>query len=100
ALGATAPSRIDFGPMLWALVLLAGVLLTLKPKLRPGYLNVLFTPSFLLSLVLSTVGAVVVRWVLERLGIGAADFAGALTLPIPDWDRIVFGRGKLASPIF
>ena len=79
----------------WGAAMLAFVLLTLGTKERPGYLNVLVTPGFLIPLMLTTVGAFFVQYVASP---SAA--TTAITLPIPDWlNRIIFGRGSLANPI-
>jgi serine protease len=87
-------------PLYWALALLAFVLLTLRGGARPGYLNILFKPSFLLSLLLSTVGAFFMRtWFGDAPG-AAGDVAHVTSLPIPDWERIIFGRGKTVNPLF
>ncbi|HZI11694.1 MAG TPA: S8 family peptidase [Myxococcus sp.] len=87
-------------PLYWALALLAFVLLTLRGGARPGYLNILFKPSFLLPLLLSTVGAFFMRtWFGDAPG-AAGDVAHVTSLPIPDWERIIFGRGKTVNPLF
>ncbi|MCY1079077.1 S8 family serine peptidase [Archangium lansingense] len=84
----------------WALALLALVLLTLRGRERPGYLNVLVRPSFLVPLVLATVGVFFARsWFGGASGV-AGEVLDAAYLPIPDWQRIIFGRGKLANPLF
>jgi serine protease len=84
----------------WALVLLAVVLLTLGRRERPGYFNLLFKPSFVVPLVLATVGVFFARsWFGGASGVGG-DVVNAVSLPIPDWQRIIFGRGKLANPLF
>ncbi|SEN30232.1 serine protease [Stigmatella aurantiaca] len=84
----------------WALALLALVLLTLRSRERPGYFNILATPSFLVTLALATVGVFFVRsWFGGASGV-AGDVVNAVSLPIPDWQRIIFGRGKLANPVF
>jgi len=84
----------------WALALLALVLLTLGRRERPGYLNLIFKPSFVLPLVLATVGVFFARsWFGGASGVGG-DVVDAVSLPIPDWQRIIFGRGKLANPFF
>ncbi|PTL77326.1 S8 family serine peptidase [Vitiosangium sp. GDMCC 1.1324] len=86
--------------MWWALALLALVLLTIRGRERPGYLNVLVRPSFLVPLVLATVGVFFARsWFGGASGV-AGDVVDAAYLPIPDWQRIIFGRGKLANPLF
>ncbi|MBX5484214.1 MAG: S8 family serine peptidase [Myxococcaceae bacterium] len=90
---------VNWKPLLTALVLLVGVLLTLGRKQRPGYLNILFTPTFLIPLVLGTVGFFVVRLFTH----GASSTNGlvqAAALPIPDWKDVLFGRGRLANPLF
>jgi len=87
-------------PLYWALALLAFVLLTLRGGARPGYLNILFKPAFLLPLLLSTVGAFFMRtWFGDAPG-AAGDVAQVTSLPIPDWERIIFGRGKTVNPLF
>ena len=79
----------------WGAAMLAFVLLTLGTKERPGFLNVLATPGFIIPLMLTTVGAFFVQWVASP---SAA--TTAITLPIPDWlNRIIFGRGSLANPL-
>lgn len=79
----------------WGAALLAFVLLTLGAKERPGYLNVLASPGFLIPLVLTTLGAFVVQYFLPP-----TPATTAITLPIPDWlNRIIFGRGSLANPL-
>lgn len=79
----------------WGAVLLAFVLLTLGRKERPGYLNVLVKPGFLIPLLLTTTGAFFVQYVASP-----GPVSTAITLPIPDWlNRIIFGRGSLANPI-
>jgi serine protease len=84
----------------WALALLALVLLTMRGRERPGYLNILFRPSFLVPLVLATVGVFFARsWFGGASGV-AGDVVDATYLPIPDWQRIIFGRGKMANPLF
>ncbi|MFE8599554.1 S8 family serine peptidase [Archangium violaceum] len=86
--------------MWWALALLALVLLTMRGRERPGYLNVLVRPSFLVPLVLATVGVFFARsWFGGASGV-AGDVVDAAFLPIPDWQRIIFGRGKVANPLF
>ncbi|NTX07893.1 peptidase S8 [Myxococcus sp. CA051A] len=86
-------------PLYWALGLLAFVLLTLRGRERPGYLNALLRPAFLVPLLLSTVGVYFVRtWF-----VSSADVTGSVvemaSLPIPDWERIIFGR-RTVSPLF
>jgi serine protease len=98
AIGAGGPAR--FTPLWWALALLALVLLTMRGKERPGYLNMLFRPTFLVTLLLSTVGFWFLRSFLGGVSGAAGDVVEAAWLPIPDWERIIFGRGKLANPLF
>ncbi|MGQ0506532.1 MAG: S8 family serine peptidase [Myxococcaceae bacterium] len=97
ALGAgVAPIQgVNLQPLLWAAGLLAVVLLTLKPRERPGYFNLFFKPNFLLPLLLSTVGAFFARKIFS-----GNDVLGTLSLPLPDWQGIIFGRGRLANPLF
>ncbi len=79
----------------WGAALLAFVLLTLGRKERPGYLNVLASPGFLVPMLLTTVGVFVVQRVAEPTAL-----TSLITLPIPDWlNKIIFGRGALANPI-
>ncbi|ATB40161.1 protease [Cystobacter fuscus] len=83
----------------WALALLAVVLLTLRGRERPGYLNILLRPSFLVPLVLATVGAFFLRsWVGGVPG-AAGEVVQVAWLPIPDWQRIIFGT-RTVSPLF
>jgi serine protease len=90
---------IDWTPLLWAAALLAAVLLTLGRRERPGYLNLLFRPGFLLPLMMSTVGLFFVKWVAGRF-FGGSELLETASLPLPDWQRIIFGRGRLANPLF
>lgn len=86
-------------PLYWALALLAFVLLTLRGRERPGYLNALLRPAFLVPLVLSTVGVYFVRvWFAGSDGV-AGQVTQMVSLPIPDWERIIFGRGAV-NPLF
>ncbi|AGC45948.1 S8A family peptidase [Myxococcus stipitatus DSM 14675] len=86
-------------PLYWALGLLAFVLLTLRGRERPGYLNALLRPAFLVPLVLSTVGVYFVRvWFASTEGV-AGQVTQMISLPIPDWERIIFGRGAV-NPLF
>lgn len=93
-------TAFSFGPLEWkpfafAAAMLAFVLLTLGRKERPGYLNVLVSPGFLLPLAVTTMGVFVARWVAAP-----SEFATSIVLPIPDWlNKIIFGRGALANPI-
>ncbi|MFZ5469150.1 MAG: S8 family peptidase [Myxococcota bacterium] len=98
ALGAS-PGGIIWSPLLWALGLLVLVLLTLGKRQRPGYLNVLVRPAFFLPLLAASVGFFFVKW-LGSPGGAAGEVLGTAAIPIPDWERIIFGRGKLANPIF
>ncbi|MGZ3460798.1 MAG: S8 family serine peptidase, partial [Archangium sp.] len=83
----------------WALSLLALVLLTMRRRERPGYFNLLFRPSFLVPLVLATVGVFFARsWFGGASGV-AGDVVDVAWLPIPDWQRIIFGR-RAANPLF
>ena len=99
ALGA-AP-RIDWQPLAASAAILILLLLSLNPRYRPGgALNVLLDPKLLLPLLLSSVGFFVVRIIWQRwVGTPTAVVEG-LSLPLPDWERIVFGRGRLAHPFF
>jgi serine protease len=79
----------------WGAALLAFVLLTLGRKERPGYLNVLAAPGFLVPLLFTTVGAFFVQYVAEPSAV-----TSLAVLPIPDWlGKIIFGRGSLANPL-
>ncbi len=92
---------INWRPLFAAMALLVVVLLTIRARERPGYLNVLLRPSFLAPLLLSTVGFFVLRWMSPGASGGTMDTLWAhAALPIPDWERIIFGRGKLANPLF
>lgn len=84
----------------WALGLLALVLLTLRGRERPGFLNVLFNPTFFIPLVLATVGVFFARWLFSSATGVAGDVVDTAMLPLPDWQRIIFGRGRLAHPAF
>jgi len=84
----------------WAVAMLAFVLLTLGRGARPGFFNIFFKPSFLVSLLLSTVGVFFARSWFGGADGAAADVVNAVSLPIPDWEKIIFGRGKLANPLF
>lgn len=85
---------LDLGPLWSALALLAIVLLTLRPRLRPGYLNVLFRPTFFIPLGLVTVGLFFLRGFAS-----GGDGASVLSSPLPDWFDIIFGRGRRANPL-
>ncbi len=98
ALGTTAPG-VDWAPLVWSAALLALLLLSLKVKVRPGFLNVLLNPATLLPLLLSTVGLWFLKLLWQRFVGHPPAAAEVLSLPIPDWERILFGRGRLASPL-
>jgi serine protease len=88
-------SPIEWQALALASAMLAFVLLTLSRKERPGYLNVLFTPGFVVPLLLTTMGAFFVQYLAAPSAVTTL-----VTLPIPDWlNRIIFGRGALANPI-
>ena len=85
----------EWQPFAFASALLAFVLLTLGRKERPGYLNVLVSPGFLIPLAVTSMGVFAARWVA-----GPSDFTTSIVLPIPDWlNKIIFGRGALANPL-
>jgi serine protease len=94
---AEALPPLNWSPLAWAAALLAPVLLSLGRRQRPGYLNLLFRPGFLLPLMLVTVGLFFLRWV------GGSEALGLASLPLPDLERIIeriiFGRGRLANPL-
>lgn len=93
--GVYSYSATNWTVFAWAAAMLAFVLLTLGAKERPGYLNVLVKPGFLIPMLLSTVGAFAIQYVAD-----AGPMTAAITLPIPDWlNRIIFGRGSLANPL-
>jgi serine protease len=96
-LGEAPAGSTNWSPFVWAAGLLAMVLLTLGAKQRPGYLNILLKPSFLVPMVLATVGFFFLRWFSTGSGSEVTDLA---SFPIPDWQKIIFGRGKLANPLF
>lgn len=98
ALGGTA-APVDWAPLLWSGALLVLLLLSLQSKLRPGYLNVLLNPATLLPLLLSTVGLWFLKLLWQRLVGHPPPAAELLSLPLPDWERILFGRGRLANPL-
>jgi serine protease len=86
----------DWKPLAWGAGMLAFVLLTLGRRERGGgFFNILTKPGFLSPFVLATVGAFFVRWIS-----GPSEVTAAITLPIPDWQKIIFGRGALAHPAF
>jgi serine protease len=94
-----APGTVDYAPLLWSAVLLVLLLLSLKTKARPGYLNILLNPATLLPLLLSTVGLWFLKLLWQRFIGHPPAAAEVLSLPLPDWERILFGRGRLASPL-
>jgi serine protease len=49
---------------------------------------------------MATVGAFFLRWLSGHFGAGADGALSAAAIPIPDWQKIIFGRGTLANPIF
>lgn len=90
----------DWRPFLVAAALLVLVLLTLGARQRPGYLNILFSPAFFIPLLLATVGVFFARWAFGGATGAVASAVDFASLPIPDWQRIIFGRGRLANPLF
>ncbi|MHB8872333.1 MAG: DUF5942 domain-containing protein [Myxococcaceae bacterium] len=90
-----ASAETNWNPLAWAAGLLALVLLTLGAKERPGYLNILLKPAFLVPMLLATVGFFFFKWIS-----GGSELVNAAAIPIPDWEKIIFGRGKLANPLF
>lgn len=91
---------VAWSPLWLALGTLCLVLLTIGRRERPGYLNILVTPAFLVPLLAATVGFFFVRWLASGATGVAGNVAEVASLPIPDWERIIFGRGKLANPLF
>ena len=53
-----------------------------------------------LPLVLSTVGFFFVRQWFGGASGAAGDVVEVTSLPIPDWQRIIFGRGRTVNPLF
>ena len=98
ALGARSQA-IDWHPLALSGVLLALLLLSLNSKLRPGYLNVLLNPATLLPLLLTTVGWWFIQLLWRRFAGSPPAAVEVLSLPLPDWERILFGRGRLANPL-
>jgi serine protease len=95
AIEVAAYAPADWKALGFAVALLALVLLTLARKERPGLLNILVKPGFLIPLVLSTVGV----FFLDKVA-APSELTTAAALPLPDWlNRIIFGRGSLASPL-
>src|SRR5262249_60142 len=93
-------SHPSWSPLFPAGGLLILVLLTLRPRRRPGYLNILLSPAFFIPLVLATVGVFFARWAFGGAKGVAAQLVDYALLPIPDWQRFLFGRGRLANPLF
>ena len=93
-------SGLSWTPLFIAVGGLAALLLTLRPRQRPGYLNVLFSPAFFIPLMLATVGVFFARWAFGGARGLAATLVDYASLPIPDWQRFLFGRGRLAHPLF
>lgn len=81
---ASAPVRLDWKPPVLGLFLLMLALLTMGAKSRPGYLNVLLHPLFLLPFLVSTLGVFVFRWTGHHGG--AYDL---LARPMPEWHRFL-----------
>ncbi|MGO8968393.1 MAG: S8 family peptidase [Myxococcaceae bacterium] len=99
ALGATTP--VDWQPLAASVAILILLLLSLNPKVRPGgVLNVLLDPKLLVPLLLSSVGFFVLRVIWHKWVGTPSATVDVLSLPLPDWERIVFGRGRLAHPLF
>jgi serine protease len=99
ALGATTP--VDWQPLAASAAILLLLLLSLNPKVRPGgVLNVLLDPKLLLPLLVSSVGFFVLRVIWQKWVGSPPAVVDGLSLPLPDWERIIFGRGRLAHPAF
>jgi serine protease len=99
ALGASTP--INWQPLAASAAILVLLLLSLNPRVRPGgVLNVLLDPKLLLPLLVSSVGFFVLRVIWQRWVGSPPAAVDGLSLPLPDWERIVFGRGRLAHPLF
>ena len=92
-------AAVDWAPLVWSAALLVLLLLSLKAKTRPGYLNVLLNPATLLPLLVSTVGLWFLKLLWQRFVGHPPAAAEVLSFPLPDWERILFGRGRLASPL-
>jgi len=92
---------VDWQPLAASAAILVLLLLSLNPKVRPGgVLNVVLDPKLLVPLLFSSVGFFVLRVIWQKwIGNPSATVNG-LSLPLPDWERIVFGRGRLAHPLF
>jgi serine protease len=96
-----APTPVDWQPLAASVAILLLLLLSLSPRLRPGgVLNVLLDPKLLLPLLLSSVGFFVLRVIWQRWVGSPPAAVDGLSLPLPDWERIIFGRGRLAHPLF
>jgi serine protease len=96
-----AKTAVDWQPLAASAAILMLLLLSLNPKVRPGgVLNVLLDPKLLLPLLLSSVGFFVIRVVWQKWVGSPPAAVDGLSLPLPDWERIVFGRGRLAHPFF
>ena len=96
-----APTPVDWQPLAASVAILLLLLLSLNPRLRPGgVLNVLLDPKLLLPLLLSSVGFFVLRVIWQRWVGSPPAAVDGLSLPLPDWERIIFGRGRLAHPLF
>jgi serine protease len=99
ALGANTP--VDWQPLAASAAILVLLLLSLNPKVRPGgMLNVLLDPKLLLPLLFSSVGFFVLRVIWQKWVGSPPAAVDGLSLPLPDWERIIFGRGRLAHPLF
>jgi serine protease len=84
ALAALGAGGTRWGPLILAAGLLVVILLSLRARERPGYLNVGLRPDFLLGLILTSVGAFFVRWLGQRL-----PWSELITLPIPEWHKLI-----------
>jgi serine protease len=100
ALGGTA-TPVDWQPLAASAAILVLLLLSLNPRVRPGgVLNVVLDPKLLVPLLFSSVGFFVLRIVWQKWVGSPSPTVNGLSLPLPDWERIVFGRGRLAHPLF
>jgi serine protease len=96
-----APTPVDWQPLAASVAILLLLLLSLNPRVRPGgVLNVLLDPKLLLPLLLSSVGFFVLRVIWQKWVGSPPAAVDGLSLPLPDWERIIFGRGRLAHPLF
>ena len=98
ALG-TGGAPVDWAPLDVERGAPGALLLSLQTKTRPGFLNVLLNPATLLPLLISTVGLWFLKLLWQRFVGHPPAAAEVLSLPLPDWERILFGRGRLASPL-